>query len=161
MKPYEIDISILMSIRSFFEPNCKRGETTWKWQDSGRRAGWRGRGISVKDQRSREKRGEETRTGTPRRSWHTRRRHLLLLQLSMGGPNLEIFKFSLYLFVPIAALIHFGDPDWYRNTVVPVSTRAFPQIVLTIWHLSTAIDSSHLQRKLSRQSPLPTNTTLC
>lgn len=38
----------------------------------------------------------------------------------MGGPNLEIFKFSIYLFVPIAALVHFGDPEWYRTTVVPV-----------------------------------------
>ncbi len=39
----------------------------------------------------------------------------------MGGPNLEIFKFSLYLFIPIAALVHFGDPDWYRANVLPVS----------------------------------------
>lgn len=38
----------------------------------------------------------------------------------MGGPNLEVFKFSLYLFVPIAALVHFGDPEWYRKHVVPV-----------------------------------------
>jgi len=38
----------------------------------------------------------------------------------MGGPNLEIFKFTLYLCVPLAALIHFGDPEWYRTTVVPV-----------------------------------------
>ncbi|KAG6861717.1 hypothetical protein C0995_012721 [Termitomyces sp. Mi166 len=37
----------------------------------------------------------------------------------MGGANLEVFKFSLYLFVPIAALVHFGDPDWYRQHVVP------------------------------------------
>jgi len=39
---------------------------------------------------------------------------------AMGGPGLEVFKFTLYLFVPIAALVHFGDPDWYRNNVVPV-----------------------------------------
>ena len=38
----------------------------------------------------------------------------------MGGPNLEIFKFTLYLVVPLAALIHFGDPEWYRTKVVPV-----------------------------------------
>jgi protein PET100 len=41
----------------------------------------------------------------------------------MGGPNLEVFKFSLYLFVPIAALVHFGDPEWYRRHVVPVGPR--------------------------------------
>lgn len=44
----------------------------------------------------------------------------------MGGPNLEIFKFSLYLFVPIAALVHFGDPEWYRRHVVPYRDRLFP-----------------------------------
>ena len=42
----------------------------------------------------------------------------------MGGPNLEIFKFTLYLIVPIAALIHFGNPEWYRTTVVPVGIVA-------------------------------------
>jgi hypothetical protein len=40
----------------------------------------------------------------------------------MGGPGLEIFKFSLYLFVPIAALVHFGSPEWYRTHVIPVSS---------------------------------------
>ncbi|PPR04954.1 hypothetical protein CVT24_010412 [Panaeolus cyanescens] len=44
----------------------------------------------------------------------------------MGGPNLEIFKFSLYLFVPLAALVHFGDPAWYRNVVVPYRNKLFP-----------------------------------
>lgn len=37
----------------------------------------------------------------------------------MGG-HLEVFKFSLYLIVPIGALLHFGSPDWYRNHVLPV-----------------------------------------
>lgn len=41
----------------------------------------------------------------------------------MGGPNLEIFKFSLYLICPILALVHFGDPDWYRQHVVPVGDQ--------------------------------------
>ncbi|KIL68631.1 hypothetical protein M378DRAFT_158465 [Amanita muscaria Koide BX008] len=44
----------------------------------------------------------------------------------MGGPALEIFKFSLYLFVPVAALIHFGDPAWYRQNVLPYRDRLFP-----------------------------------
>jgi protein PET100 len=38
----------------------------------------------------------------------------------MGGPNLEVFKFGLYLFVPVFTLLHFGDPDWYHNHVLPV-----------------------------------------
>ncbi|KIY44727.1 hypothetical protein FISHEDRAFT_50890 [Fistulina hepatica ATCC 64428] len=44
----------------------------------------------------------------------------------MGGPNLEVFKFTLYLAVPIFALLHFGDPDWYRNVVVPYREKLFP-----------------------------------
>jgi len=44
----------------------------------------------------------------------------------MGGPSLEIFKFTLYLFVPIAALIHFGDPEWYKTIVVPYRDKLFP-----------------------------------
>lgn len=39
----------------------------------------------------------------------------------MGGPNLEVFKFGLYLFVPVVALLHFGDPAWYHDHVLPVS----------------------------------------
>ena len=45
--------------------------------------------------------------------------------LTMGGPNLEIFKFTLYLVVPLAALIQFGNPEWYRTTVAPVYILAF------------------------------------
>jgi protein PET100, fungi type len=41
----------------------------------------------------------------------------------MGGPNLEVFKFGLYLFVPVFALLHFGDPNWYHNHVLPVSAE--------------------------------------
>ena len=39
---------------------------------------------------------------------------------TMGGPNLEVFKFGLYLFVPVFALLHFGDPQWYHDNVLPV-----------------------------------------
>ncbi|KAK0197329.1 hypothetical protein F5146DRAFT_1015044 [Armillaria mellea] len=47
----------------------------------------------------------------------------------MAGPNLEIFKFSVYLFVPIWALVHFGDPAWYRNNVLPYKEKLFPPTV--------------------------------
>jgi hypothetical protein len=40
----------------------------------------------------------------------------------MGGLRLEAFKFGLYLTIPIFALLHFGDPEWYRTNVVPVSS---------------------------------------
>lgn len=50
----------------------------------------------------------------------------------MGGPNLEVFKFSLYLFVPIFALVHFGDPEWYRQNVVPVCS---PRSLIRVIHV--------------------------
>ncbi|KAK0459504.1 uncharacterized protein EV420DRAFT_1536226 [Desarmillaria tabescens] len=51
----------------------------------------------------------------------------------MAGPNLEIFKFSVYLFVPIWALVHFGDPAWYRNNVLPYKDKLFPPTVQQVW----------------------------
>ncbi|KAF8627891.1 hypothetical protein AX15_004188 [Amanita polypyramis BW_CC] len=66
----------------------------------------------------------------------------------MGGPNLEIFKFSLYLFVPIAALVHFGDPEWYRRHVLPYRDRLFPPAERTIQSLPT--DSHGVRAELER-----------
>lgn len=40
----------------------------------------------------------------------------------MAGPNLELFKFGLYLFFPLAVMLHYGDPDFYARNVAPVST---------------------------------------
>jgi protein PET100 len=51
----------------------------------------------------------------------------------MGGPNLEVFKFGLYLFVPMFALLHFGDPEWYHNNVLPVGTPLFVPIHVPIY----------------------------
>ncbi|PPQ89113.1 hypothetical protein CVT25_006485 [Psilocybe cyanescens] len=66
----------------------------------------------------------------------------------MGGPNLEIFKFSLYLFVPIAALVHFGDPDWYRAVVVPYRDKLFPSLDRTNQRIPT--DQSGVREELAR-----------
>ncbi|KAK7457063.1 hypothetical protein VKT23_010365 [Stygiomarasmius scandens] len=66
----------------------------------------------------------------------------------MGGANLEIFKFSLYLFVPIAALVHFGDPDWYKNHVVPMRAKLFPPDERLIQELPT--DQKTLREELAR-----------
>lgn len=41
----------------------------------------------------------------------------------MAGPNLELFKFSLYLFFPLAIMVHYGDPQWYHDNVLPVRDR--------------------------------------
>ncbi|KAF8911946.1 hypothetical protein CPB84DRAFT_1760843 [Gymnopilus junonius] len=66
----------------------------------------------------------------------------------MGGPNLEIFKFSLYLFVPIAALVHFGDPEWYRTVVVPYRDKLFPSLDRTNQRIPT--DQSGVREELAR-----------
>jgi hypothetical protein len=39
----------------------------------------------------------------------------------MAGPHLELFRFAFYLFFPVAALVHYGNPDWYDRHVIPVS----------------------------------------
>lgn len=41
----------------------------------------------------------------------------------MGGPNLEVFKFAVYVFFPVVMLVHFGNPEWYANNVLPVCAR--------------------------------------
>lgn len=45
---------------------------------------------------------------------------------NMAGPNLELFKFSLYLFFPLAIMIHYGDPQWYHDNVLPVRDKFWP-----------------------------------
>jgi protein PET100 len=45
----------------------------------------------------------------------------------MAGPNLELFKFSLYLFFPLAIMVHYGDPQWYHDNVLPFRDRFWPE----------------------------------
>ncbi|RIA84205.1 hypothetical protein C1645_784603 [Glomus cerebriforme] len=35
----------------------------------------------------------------------------------MGGANLELFKFSVYIFFPVATMYYFGAPEFYENHV--------------------------------------------
>ncbi|UZJ51866.1 hypothetical protein CBS101457_001186 [Exobasidium rhododendri] len=44
----------------------------------------------------------------------------------MAGPNLEIFKFSVYLFFPWAIMVHYGDPQWYHDNVLPIRDKFWP-----------------------------------
>ncbi|KIM80883.1 hypothetical protein PILCRDRAFT_72823 [Piloderma croceum F 1598] len=66
----------------------------------------------------------------------------------MGGPNLEVFKFGLYLFVPVFTLLHFGDPDWYHNHVLPYQEKLFPPRGKTNQRIPT--ESSQLREELGR-----------
>ncbi|KAI1790803.1 hypothetical protein LXA43DRAFT_1095216 [Ganoderma leucocontextum] len=44
----------------------------------------------------------------------------------MGGPNLEVFKFSVYVFFPVLMLLHYGNPEWYARNVLPYKYKIFP-----------------------------------
>ncbi|KAH9901161.1 hypothetical protein C8Q73DRAFT_676938 [Cubamyces lactineus] len=44
----------------------------------------------------------------------------------MGGPNLEVFKFAVYVFFPVVMLVHYGNPDWYAKNVLPYKEKIFP-----------------------------------
>ncbi|KAK0546119.1 hypothetical protein OC846_005399 [Tilletia horrida] len=45
----------------------------------------------------------------------------------MAGPSLEVFKFGLYLFFPLAIMVHYGDPEWYHKNVLPVRDVFWPK----------------------------------
>ena len=43
----------------------------------------------------------------------------------MAGPNLEVFKFSVYVFFPVVMLLYYGNPEWYAKNVLPVRVVLF------------------------------------
>ncbi|EJT96822.1 hypothetical protein DACRYDRAFT_112439 [Dacryopinax primogenitus] len=46
---------------------------------------------------------------------------------NMGGPNLELFKFAVYVFFPVAIMFHYGNPDWYEKNVAPLKDQFWPR----------------------------------
>ncbi|KAI0818834.1 hypothetical protein BC629DRAFT_1588160 [Irpex lacteus] len=44
----------------------------------------------------------------------------------MGGPALEVFKFATYVALPLLVMAHYGNPEWYRNNVLPYKEKIFP-----------------------------------
>jgi len=55
----------------------------------------------------------------------------------MGGPNLEVFKFGIYVFFPVLVFWHYGDPDWYARNVGPYKDKLFPPDKQTVRNLPT------------------------
>ncbi|KZO91874.1 hypothetical protein CALVIDRAFT_541490 [Calocera viscosa TUFC12733] len=45
----------------------------------------------------------------------------------MAGPNLELFKFGVYIFFPIAMMFHYGNPEWYEKHVLPFKESFWPK----------------------------------
>jgi len=58
----------------------------------------------------------------------------------MAGPNLEVFKFAVYVFFPVLVFLHYGDPEWYRTNVIPYKERIFPT-----------------EERIARSNNMPTN----
>lgn len=38
----------------------------------------------------------------------------------MAGPNLELFRFAVYVGFPILIMSYYGDPEWYNRWVYPL-----------------------------------------
>ncbi|KAI9463389.1 hypothetical protein F5148DRAFT_197574 [Russula earlei] len=60
----------------------------------------------------------------------------------MAGPNLEVFKFAVYVFFPVLVFLRYGDPEWYRSNVIPYKERIFPS-----------------EERTARSNSIPTNHT--
>lgn len=93
--------------------------------------------------------------------------------ISMAGPHLEVFKFGvrpclrdplqelmriaqLYVFFPIAIMIHYGDPDWYAKHVLPYKdafVRAdLPQVVRQAFFPPQRRSSSRRRNRRGRRA---------
>ncbi|KZT11493.1 uncharacterized protein LAESUDRAFT_720738 [Laetiporus sulphureus 93-53] len=66
----------------------------------------------------------------------------------MGGPNLEVFKFAIYVFLPVAVMMHYGDPDWYNRHVLTYRDKIFPPEERLVTNLPTNHDA--LKEELAR-----------
>ncbi|TBU32289.1 hypothetical protein BD311DRAFT_610472, partial [Dichomitus squalens] len=66
----------------------------------------------------------------------------------MGGPNLEVFKFSVYVFFPVLMLLHYGNPEWYARNVLPYKDKIFPPEDRLITNIPT--DSTTLKEELAK-----------
>ncbi|KAJ1776825.1 hypothetical protein LPJ77_003244 [Coemansia sp. RSA 2523] len=79
----------------------------------------------------------------------------------MGGPGLEVAKFTLYVFMPIGFMVYFGGPGFYERYVAehvynfaPPPRRNLPTETSDI---KKALEESRLmreQRKLVREQAM-------
>ena len=60
----------------------------------------------------------------------------------MAGPLLEVFRFALYLSLPLGAMIHYGKPEWYTRNVLPVSIMGLSTSVVLLSFLPFIISST-------------------
>jgi len=68
----------------------------------------------------------------------------------MAGPNLEVFKFAVYVFFPVLVFFHYGDPEWYRTNVIPYKERLFPSDDRTASSSRMPINHAAVRQELER-----------
>ncbi|KAI0262896.1 hypothetical protein BC834DRAFT_889549 [Gloeopeniophorella convolvens] len=68
----------------------------------------------------------------------------------MAGPNLEVFKFAVYVFLPVAVFLHYGDPDWYTRNVLPYKERIFPSEERTLRSSNMPTNHVAVRQELER-----------
>ncbi|SPO27501.1 related to PET100  len=78
----------------------------------------------------------------------------------MAGPNLELFKFGMYLFFPLAVMVHYGDPSFYSRHVLPIRDQFWPKEE-SLYRpprnsedLKTALDEMKAKRLAKREARL-------
>ncbi|GAA5837058.1 hypothetical protein JCM11251_004488 [Rhodosporidiobolus azoricus] len=65
----------------------------------------------------------------------------------MAPAQLELFKFALYVFCPVATMLHYGDPEWYERWVAPLRSDFRKDDVKQI---EPPRDTSELKAELAR-----------
>jgi len=68
----------------------------------------------------------------------------------MAGPNLEVFKFAVYVFFPVLVFLHYGDPEWYQTNVMPYKERIFPSEERTARSNNIPTNHASVRQELER-----------
>ncbi|KAN0105452.1 hypothetical protein V8E52_011046 [Russula decolorans] len=68
----------------------------------------------------------------------------------MAGPNLEVFKFAVYVFFPVLVFLHIGDPEWYQTNVIPYKDRIFPSEERTARSSNIPANHAAVRQELER-----------
>ncbi|KAJ2746455.1 hypothetical protein H4R27_006370 [Coemansia aciculifera] len=76
----------------------------------------------------------------------------------MGGPGLEVAKFTFYVFMPMAFMVYFGGPGFYERYVAdeafkfsPPPLKPLPTEPSDIKRALDQLKEARLQRKLMRE----------
>lgn len=68
----------------------------------------------------------------------------------MAGPNLEVFKFAVYVFFPVLVFLRYGDPEWYQTNVIPYKERIFPSEERTARSNNMPTNHASVRQELER-----------